>query len=78
MYDPELGRWISPDTIIPDPANPQSLNRFSYVTNRPLVAIDPSGHDLVIVGGAGGNTNLEEWKEWIMAYTGWDEQTGPR
>ena len=43
-YDPYLGRWISPDTIIPDLANPQSLNRYSYVRNRPLNRIDPSGH----------------------------------
>ena len=36
MYDPELGRWISPDTIIPDPANPQSLNRYSYALGNPV------------------------------------------
>ncbi|MCL7452693.1 MAG: Ig-like domain-containing protein, partial [Anaerolineae bacterium] len=29
-YDPSLGRWISADPIIPDPANPQSYNRYSY------------------------------------------------
>ena len=71
MYDPELGRWISPDTIIPQPENPQSLNRYSYVNNRPLVATDPTGHDLMIVGGMGGNMDPKEWREWIMAYKGW-------
>jgi len=30
FYDPYLNRWIQPDTIIPDPGNPQSLNRYSY------------------------------------------------
>lgn len=44
MYDPELGRFISPDSIIPNPANPQSLNRYSYVYNSPLKFHDPSGH----------------------------------
>jgi hypothetical protein len=44
-YDAQIGRWISPDTIIPDPANPQSFNRYAYVNNRPLVYIDPSGYD---------------------------------
>ena len=29
-YDPSLGRWIQPDTIVPDPGNPQSLNRYAY------------------------------------------------
>ncbi len=70
-YDYELGRWISPDTIIPDPANPQSFNRYSYVMNRPLVAIDPTGHDLMIVGGAGGDIDPITWQQWIMAYKGW-------
>jgi RHS repeat-associated protein len=43
-YDGQIGRWISPDTIIPDFADPQSLNRYSYVLNRPLTLTDPSGH----------------------------------
>ena len=32
------------DTIVPDPLNPQSLNRYTYVYNRPLVYTDPTGH----------------------------------
>jgi len=44
-YDPSLGRWLSADTIVPDPANPQSFNRFTYVYNNPLKYVDPSGHD---------------------------------
>ncbi|MCP4526170.1 MAG: hypothetical protein GY833_09700 [Aestuariibacter sp.] len=44
FYDPALGRFVSADTIVPDPGNPQSLNRYSYVYNRPLVYIDPDGH----------------------------------
>ncbi|MCP4599293.1 MAG: RHS repeat-associated core domain-containing protein [Proteobacteria bacterium] len=43
-YDPYLGRWISPDTIVPDPANPQSFNRYSYVVGNPLRYRDPTGH----------------------------------
>jgi RHS repeat-associated protein len=44
FYSPTLGRFLSPDTIIPSYANPQSLNRFSYVTNNPLRYTDPTGH----------------------------------
>ena len=44
MYDPGLGRFISADTIVPNPANPQSLNRYSYCLNNPLRYVDPSGH----------------------------------
>ncbi|MBN2420314.1 MAG: RHS repeat-associated core domain-containing protein [Deltaproteobacteria bacterium] len=45
LYDPFIGRFISPDTIIPQPYNPQSLNRYSYCLNNPLRYTDPSGHE---------------------------------
>jgi hypothetical protein len=41
---PYINRFIQPDSIVPDPANPQSLNRFSYVFNNPILYTDPSGH----------------------------------
>lgn len=44
FYDPMIGRFISPDTIIPDPADPQAWNRYSYVGNDPVNYIDPTGH----------------------------------
>ena len=43
-YDPEIGRFCSPDPIVPAPGNPQALNRYSYVYNNPLKYVDPSGH----------------------------------
>ncbi len=43
-YVPSIGRFASADTIVPDPTNPQSMNRFSYVRNNPLKFIDPTGH----------------------------------
>jgi RHS repeat-associated protein len=49
-YDPEIGRFISAETIVPDPANPQTLNRYSYCLNNPLKYIDPTGHDVFIKG----------------------------
>jgi len=44
FYDPLLARFISADTIVPNWADPQALNRYSYVYNRPLVFHDPDGH----------------------------------
>ncbi len=44
LYDPELGRFISADSIIPEPGNLQAFNRYSYCVNNPLVYVDPSGH----------------------------------
>ena len=43
-YDPALGRWLQPDSIVPEPGNPQALNRYAYVYNNPLRYTDPSGH----------------------------------
>jgi len=44
QYDPTLGRFTQPDTIIPDPTNSQDLNRYSYVRNNPIRYTDPSGN----------------------------------
>jgi RHS repeat-associated protein len=42
-YDPALARWLSADSVVPSPMNPQAFNRYSWVLNRPLLCIDPSG-----------------------------------
>ncbi|HUH99013.1 MAG TPA: RHS repeat-associated core domain-containing protein, partial [Anaerolineales bacterium] len=43
-YSDQLGRFISPDDIVPDLNNPQSLNRYSYTSNDPINLTDPTGH----------------------------------
>ena len=44
FYSPKLGRFLSPDTLVPNFANPQSWNRYSYVLNNPILYTDPTGH----------------------------------
>jgi hypothetical protein len=44
MYDPVIGRFLSPDPIIQDISQSQSLNPFSYVWNNPLKHTDPTGY----------------------------------
>jgi hypothetical protein len=39
-----ITRFSQPDSIVPDPYNPQSLNRYSYVLNNPIRYNDPTGH----------------------------------
>jgi len=46
--DPSGGRWMSPDPSgweAVDPTNPQSFNRYAYVTNNPLSFVDQFGFD---------------------------------
>lgn len=42
-YAPYLNQFISPDPIIPDYLDPQSLNKYAYSRNNPINRTDPSG-----------------------------------
>lgn len=44
VYDPELGRFLTPDPLVQAPTFSQSWNRYSYVWNNPLRFTDPSGY----------------------------------
>ncbi|GAA5484840.1 hypothetical protein Hsar01_04090 [Haloferula sargassicola] len=44
IYDPELGRMLSPDPYVQVPEFSQNFNRYSYVLNNPLSMSDPSGN----------------------------------
>ena len=43
LYDPMLGRFLSPDNYVQMPDFSQSFNRYSYCLNNPLKYTDPSG-----------------------------------
>jgi RHS repeat-associated protein len=53
-YDPLIGRFISADTVVPDPLYPQNLNRYSYTRNNPLRYTDSTGHCEVVCFAAIG------------------------
>ncbi|MDD5248611.1 MAG: hypothetical protein PHY45_06485 [Rhodocyclaceae bacterium] len=44
IYDPTIGRFVSPDPTVQSPYNLQSYNRYSYTWNNPLSYTDPSGY----------------------------------
>jgi RHS repeat-associated protein len=46
VYDPEIGRFLSPDPFVQFPASTQGFNRYAYVGNNPLSFTDPSGYFL--------------------------------
>jgi RHS repeat-associated protein len=55
LYDPKIGRMLSPDNYIQSTGYSQNYNRYSYVWNNPMKFTDPSG-DFVITAmiiGAG-------------------------
>jgi RHS repeat-associated protein len=63
MYSPVLGRFLSADTIVPKPNNPQQFNRYAYVLNNPLRYVDPSGH-----------FTEDQLKQWTMLGSMTDKQ----
>jgi len=55
LYDPVLGRFLSPDKYVQAPYNSQNYNRYTYCLNNPLKYTDPSGElfgidDALIIG----------------------------
>ena len=48
MYDPLVGRMLSPDIVIQNPEYSQSYNRYTYCFNNPLRFTYPSGYVVTI------------------------------
>ncbi|WP_075965994.1 RHS repeat-associated core domain-containing protein [Parabacteroides massiliensis] len=49
LYDPVLGRFLSPDPVIQVPEFTQSYNGYSYALNNPLSYKDPNGESFILV-----------------------------
>ena len=84
-YDPQVGRFLSPDSIVPEPGNPQSLTRFSYVANNPLRFVDPTGYAECAAGDMQCWQNEWYWKNrWYEAHgygwngEGWSKPINPK
>ena len=74
VYDPTLGRFLSPDPLVVGPRMSQALNRYSYGLGNPLRYADPTGfavNELPVivynswfggdaVAGAAGNSAVNE------------------
>lgn len=62
LYDPVLGRFLSPDNFVQMPNFSQSFNRYAYCINNPLKYKDPDGEwfgiDDLLASVIGGAVNL--------------------
>ena len=68
LYDPAIGRFLSPDPYVQMPDFTQNFNRYAYAFNNPMKFVDPDGEIAwfipVIIGAVVG------------AYTGASIQSG--
>ena len=73
VYDPRLGRFLSPDPVVANPFHSQGWNRYAYVRNRPLSFTDPTG--LYMSGSYYGLTadsfNAVDWNR-MLTLELWD------
>ena len=43
-YCPQIGRFLSADSVIEQPNTPQALHRYAFAGDNPIRYVDPSGH----------------------------------
>ena len=58
FYDPALARWTAVDPLAEKFIDNGSYN---YVNNRPTIAIDPDGQDIIIMFRSGTGDNTQEY-----------------
>lgn len=76
LYDPALGRFLSPDPYVQSECGPQGFNRYSYCLNNPLRYVDEDGEffwgAIGLAALIGGTINLcSHWNEIKDAGGGW-------
>ncbi|WP_292464480.1 toxin TcdB middle/N-terminal domain-containing protein [Methanolobus sp.] len=76
-YSPEYRIFVQPDSMIPDPYNPQYLNRYAYVLNNPVMYTDPSGHVAVVpalVGAGLAVVTIWSYYDFVQATIAWNKR----
>ena len=83
LYDPALGRFLSPDPYVQAPDFTQNFNRYSYCLNNPLKYTDESGEIFGTLFGLISDIidNLvrtfkgDKW-DWTQTKHGWEIDKG--
>jgi RHS repeat-associated protein len=84
-YDPALGHFLSPDTLVPEPGKALDYHRYAYVRFNPLKYTDPTGHCVfgldtivcviagaAVAGGVAGAT-VDIAKQILVEQKSWGE-----
>ena len=77
QYDPEIGRFVSADPVLGGLADPQSQNRYVYVTNNPARFVDPTGREIfgaiagAIIGAVVGGVICAAQNNWQWSDSCW-------
>jgi RHS repeat-associated protein len=66
-YDPALGHFLSPDSIVPEAGNALDYHRYAYVRFNPLKYEDGSGHCATLANGQADWEN--DYECWQLAYS---------
>ena len=53
-YDPQVGRFLSPDIVRFELGKEHYFNRYAYGMNDPFMHIDPDGREVQIIKSVGG------------------------
>jgi len=68
-YNPSTGLFSSPDTLIQNVYDPQSLNRYTFERGNPYKTVDPTGH-------GDDSVNQEDAEQVIESFINMEEKVG--
>jgi RHS repeat-associated protein len=63
-YDPATARFVTPDSVDVDPADPATQDRYAYARHDPLRRTDPTGHWPAWMDGLFGGDDDFELSYW--------------
>jgi len=70
-YDPQLGRFMQADTIVPTHQGTQGFDRFAYINNNPVNGTDPTGHYMCLPDG---RCYVDGWQDSYVDNPTWDQR----
>jgi RHS repeat-associated protein len=71
IYDPTVGRFMTPDNVIADVYDGQGLNRYTYVDNRPMTLTDPTGHYNAAIQPLSMPAGAQDFMGYVRSQGGW-------